>query len=134
MELKEFDDLISLGRIIRSVKVLNRDIVLVTLNSSEYADAMSRVPQGSSVLDGDRLEAMQREIVAAAIRTIDGKELSKETKTALVSQGQLALSNLLYAEYISMVDEQSSIIDSAKKNSSQAAQPSKSSQTALASS
>jgi hypothetical protein len=128
MDLKDFDDLVNLGRVQHSVKLLNREIVLCTLNSTEYADAMTRVPQGGSALDSDRLEAMQREIVAAAIRTIDGKELSQSDKITLVSKGQLALSNLLYSEYVSMIDEQGKILEDARKNSSRETQPSKSSQ------
>jgi hypothetical protein len=134
MDLKDFDDLINLGRVTRTVKLMSRNIVLGTLNSGEYADAMSRVPQNGTALDSDRLEGMQREIVAAAIRTIDGKELSQEDKISLVSRGQLALSNLLYTEYISMVDEQGRIIEDAKKNSSRETPPSTNSQAALASS
>lgn len=117
MELKEFDDLINLGRVTRAVKLLSHEIILGTLNSKEYALAMSRV-SASGQTDGDRLESTQREVVIAAIRTIDGKELSYQDKHNIVSAGQLALSNLLYIEYISLVGEQSKVIDDAKKNSS----------------
>ena len=134
MDLKEFDDLINLGRVKHTVKLMNREIVLETLNSTDYADAMFRVPQSGSVLDSDRLEAIQREIVAAAIKSIDGKELSKEVKAALVSSGQLGLSNLLYSEYVSMIEEQGQILEDAKKNSSRETAPSTSSQVAPASS
>lgn len=117
MELKEFDDLINLGRVTKAVKLLSHEIILGTLNSKEYALAMSRV-SASGQTDGDRLESTQREVVIAAIRTIDGKELSYQDKHNIVSAGQLALSNLLYIEYISLVGEQSKVIDDAKKNSS----------------
>lgn len=133
MDLKEFDDLINLGRVSRTVSLGKHSIVLDTLNSGEYADAMSRVPQGGSVLDSDKLEAMQREIVSAAIRTIDGKELSSEDKTSIVSKGQLALSNLLYSEYVSMIEEQGKILEDAKKNSSRETAPLTSSQAVPAS-
>jgi hypothetical protein len=122
MEINEFDDLINLGRMTRSVKLAKHEIVLGTLNSKEYASAMSRVLAAGRA-EGDKMESTQREVVIAAIRNIDGKELSYQDKYAIVSSGQLALSNLLYIEYISLVEEQSKILDDAKKNSSPALTP-----------
>ena len=124
MDLKEFDDLINLGRVTRPVKVASHEIVLSTLNSKEYSGAMSRVgvaPSGAA--DSDKFELLQREVVVAAIKTVDGKELSYQDKTALVLAGQLALSNMLYNEYVNMVEEQSKLLDDAKKNSSIALTP-----------
>lgn len=116
MELTDFDDLINLGRVTRTIKLGKHEIVLSTLNSKEYAEAMARVPQVSEGRT-DRFEAVQREMVVAAIRTINGKELSDKQKSAVLSGGQLGLSNLLYLEYIQMIEEQSKMLDDAKKNS-----------------
>ena len=120
MELKEFDDLINIGRVTRKVKLGSHEILLSTVSSGDFATAMSKVT-GNSLMDSDRLESMQREIVAVAIRSIDGKELSYEDKAKLVAAGQLAFSNFIYTEYLSMVEEQNKILDDAKKNSSLAA-------------
>lgn len=117
MELKEFDDLINLGRVQRTVKVGKHEISLCTLNSVEYAEAMARTSGTGGPLDSDRLESMQREMVIASIRAIDGKELSLKDKSELISKGQLALSNMLYSEYMGMVDEQGKVLEDAKKNS-----------------
>jgi hypothetical protein len=122
MEINEFDDLINLGRMTRVVKLGKHEIVLGTLNSKEYAAAMSRVLAAGKA-EGDKMESTQREVVIAAIRNIDGKELSYQDKYAIVSSGQLALSNLLYIEYVSIVEEQSRILEDAKKNSSPALTP-----------
>jgi len=119
MDIKEFDDLINLGRVKRSVNLGSHEIVLCTLNSKEYASAMAHISPGASSFEGDKLELMQREIVVAAIRTIDGKELPYQDKAAIVYAGQLALSNLLYSEYVSMVEEQNKVLEDVKKNSSQ---------------
>jgi hypothetical protein len=134
MELKDFDDLINLGCVTRKITLANREITLKTLNSGEYATAMARIPQDANALESDKLEAMQREIVAAAIWKIDGHELSQSNKAELVSQGQLALSNLLYTEYVSMVEEQNGVLKDAKKNSSRETTPSPSSREVPASS
>jgi len=114
-DLKEFDDLINLGRVKRTVKVVGHVINLATLTSLDYNKAMSRVPSEGN--DSKRMEAMQREIVAMAIQDIDGKDLDQDKKLAILGLSQLGLSNLLYGQYAEMVDEQNSVIEEAKKNS-----------------
>ena len=118
MDLKEFDDLINLGRVTRSLKLGSHEIVMGTLDSKEYAAAMTRIPAGAS--DGDKFEMLQREIVAAAIKTIDGKTLPQQDKVGIVTASQLGLSNMLYVEYLSLVEEQNLALEQAKKNSSAA--------------
>lgn len=115
MDLKEFDDLINLGRVTRKVKLGQREIELATLNSSEYASAMSRVPSEAS--SADKFEVIQREIVAASIVSIDGKLMAPSDKAKLVGAAQLGLSNVLYTEYMKMVEEQNKTLEDAKKNS-----------------
>lgn len=116
MELKGFEDLVNLGRITRTVKVLNHDVLMGTLNSKEYAAAMARVSTGNN--EGDKMESLQRELVVASIRNIDGIELSYQDKSAIVAASQLAFSNLLYLEYVALLEEQAKVLDDAKKNSS----------------
>lgn len=121
MELNEFDDLVNLGKVTRKVRLLGHEIVMETLDSGCYSQAMAQIPD--NVSDSRRLEAMQREMIGAAIKTIDGKPVSVEMKKKLMANSQLGLSNILYSEYISMVEEQGKILEDAKKNSSQALKP-----------
>ena len=118
MELQEFDDLINLGKVTRKVKILNHEIVLETVSSGDYAQAMANVPD--NMPESKRYESIQREMVGAAIRTIDGKTISQEGKQRLMTSSQLGLSNILYGEYLKMVDEQARLLDDAKKNSLEA--------------
>ena len=117
-EINEFDDLINLGKVNRKVKLLGHEITMETLDSGSYSQAMSQVPD--NVSDSKRLESMQREIVGASIKLIDGKPITAETRKKLMANSQLGLSNILYNEYLGMVQEQSKILEDAKKNSSQA--------------
>ena len=118
MEINEFDDLMNLGKVTRTIKLLGKfEIELVTLGSGEYSNAMSRVPDG--LPDSKRMECVQREMMAEAIKSINGKSVEYEKRIKILTGGQLGLSNLLYGEYLMMVDEQTKIIEGAKKNSSE---------------
>jgi hypothetical protein len=118
MDLTQFDDLISFARVSRKVTVAGHEISLVTLNSGAYNEAAGRIP--TDLPDQVRMERVQREMVAAAISTIDGKSLDQETKVAILTKGQLGLSNFLYDQYIDMIGEQGKTLEDAKKNSSAA--------------
>lgn len=122
-ELKEFEDLVNLGAVTRTVKVGGYEIELKTLSSFEYSKMTERI-RDDFPTHSKRLEAMQREIIAAAIYTINGKRLSLEAKQTILSTSQLGLANMLYTEYSSMVDEQSKMLESAKKDSSRTKTPS----------
>lgn len=117
MELKEFDDLINLGQVRRTVKLADHEIVMHTLSSLEYSKMTERLSDDLPN-QSKRFEVLQREVLCAAVDSIDGKKLSYEEKTRLFSMTQLGFSNMLYAEYSSMVDEQARLLDEAKKNSS----------------
>ena len=118
MDLKEFNDLIDLGRVTRTVKVAGRDIRMHTLDSSEYAKMTERLGD-DNISMGRRLESLQREVLASAIDSIDEKSISLEDKSKLVGQFQVGFSNLLYDEYGKMVEEQAKILEESKKNSAQ---------------
>ena len=122
-ELKEFEDLVSLGAIARTVTVGGYEIRLKTLSSFEYSKMTERIREDFPT-HSKRLEAMQREIIAAAIDTINGKKLSLEAKQTILSTSQLGLANMLYVEYSSMVEEQSKVLETAKKDSSRTKTPS----------
>jgi len=114
-DLKEFDDLVNLGLVKRAVKLGGHVINMTTLTSLDYNQAMSRIPTEGG--ESKKLEAMQREIIAAAIQDIDGKEMDHDKKVQLLGIGQLGLSNVLYGHYVEMVGEQAEILEGAKKNS-----------------
>jgi len=135
MNISDFDDLINLGQVRHVFPVGKHEVIMKTLTSLEYGKAMSRVPsEGTAgITDINRLEIMQREVVASALESIDGQKLSHEDKVALLGAGQLGFANLLYSEYLNMVEEQTGIIDEAKKKSSTDQTPSTESQKVLAS-
>ena len=125
VELKDFNDLINLGRVTRVMNIGGHKIVLGTLNSEEYNQAVSRIP--ADCPEASRMERIQREIIAAAIQSIDGETLDPDAKSKILTLGQLALSNMMYSEYISMIGEQDKLLEDAKKNSSQTQKASSSS-------
>lgn len=115
MEIANFDDLINFGKVIRKLTVAGHEIVLTTLNSGAYNEAAGRIPE--DLLSSVRMERIQREMVAAAISTIDGKPMDHESKVKILTMGQLGLSNYLYEQYIQMIEEQGAALADAKKNS-----------------
>jgi hypothetical protein len=117
MDLKDFNDLADVGRITRTIRVGNHDIVMHTLNSNEYSAMAGNLKDDDAIGMTKRLEALQREIVAHAIESIDGKKLSAEDSVALVGMMQIGLSNMLYEEYGKMVEEQNKVLEDSKKNS-----------------
>lgn len=117
-ELEGFDDLINLGAVSKDITLAGHKIRLHTLNSYEYSKVTERIPDDMPT-SSSRLEAMQREVLCAAIDSIDDKKLSAEAKRLLLSTGQLGLANLLYQQYAEMIDEQQVLLDDAKKNGSQ---------------
>jgi hypothetical protein len=116
-DIKEFDDLLNFGSVSHSINVAGHEIALRTLTGKEHQDAMRSVPDAGSTTESERLDVIQREIVAAALQSIDGKRLSQEEKSELLKAGQLGLSNVLYVEYIQMIDEQQKRLDTVKKTS-----------------
>ena len=118
VEISDFNDLINLGRITKAVEVNSHKIVLGTLNAEEYSAAMARIPE--ELQGAARMERIQREVIATAIQSIDSRVLDVDTRVKILSMGQLALSNLLYTEYVEMIGDQDKILEEAKKNSSQA--------------
>ena len=126
--LESFDDLVNLGKVTRKVKLMDHEIALETLNSKDYSQAMALVPDNAT--DAKKFETIQREMISAAIKSIDGKIVSAEIKQKLMSNSQLGLSNILYGLYLAMVEEQGKLLDGAKKNSSPAQMPSMASQKA----
>jgi len=119
MEIKEFDDLINLGQIKRTVVLSGRKIDMHTLSSGEYAQMSHHVKSDPGTTQEQKFESLQRWTLAYSMDAIDSKPMSLDDKEKLLSLGQLALSNLLYTEYLGMVDEQDKLIQDAKKNSSQ---------------
>lgn len=118
MEIQEFDDLLSFGKMTSTVVVGQSEIVIKTLSSLEYSRISSRFKDKDST-EAARFEHMQREIVAASIESINGKKLSHEDKVRLLGLGQLGLVNMLFESYNELAEEQSKILEDAKKNSSQ---------------
>jgi hypothetical protein len=116
-DLKDFDGLLHLGRVARTVKVGGFEIKMHTLNAGEYTKMMERV--GDDQSSAKRLESIQREVISSSIDTINGQTLSADDKSKLVGMMQVGLSNMLYEEYSSMAEEQSKVIEDAKKNSAQ---------------
>ena len=118
MELNKFDDLMNLGQIKRKIKLGSHEVSLHTLGSLEYSKVLDRVGPGA-IVDGKKLELLQRSILVQALDTVDGERVTEKEKEHILGGGQLGLSNLLYSEYLSMVDEQNKVLEDAKKNSSQ---------------
>ena len=118
MEIKDFEDLISLGRVQRTVKLGSRDVLMHTLSTDEYAK-MSQGLDDNEPSQAKRFESLQRGILSGAIESIDGKVMSGEDKTLLVGKLQLGTCNMLYDIYTKMVEEQNKILTDSKKNSSQ---------------
>lgn len=117
-EIKDFNDLADIGKIRKTVKIGNHEIVLHTLASDEYSRMAERLGDDSSTT-AKRMESLQREILAAAIESIDGKALSHDERSKLMGVVQVGFSNMLYEEYGAMIQEQAHILDDAKKNSAQ---------------
>ncbi len=118
MEIKEFDDLINMGHLRKSVKLGAHEFVLKTLSSGEYVAMTRQFPDNSPMTQAEKFEAMQRATLAHAIESVDGKKLSVEEKERLLSLLQLAVSNMLYNEYMDLVADQTKTLEDAKKNSS----------------
>jgi hypothetical protein len=117
MDMKEFEDLISIGRVKRSFKIGSREITMHTLAGDEYATMSKNL--GASSQEDKQFEALQRGVLASAIDTIDGKSLSLEEKMSLLGKVQFGLANMMYVEYMAMVSEQEKQLEDSKKNSSQ---------------
>lgn len=115
MELKTFDDLINLGQVRRTVDLAGHAIVMHTLAGNEYAKLSERLGE---VTDKVKFEALQRQIIASSIDSIDGHTLQHEEKVELLGKMQLGLQNMLYSVYTDMVAEQEKLLDEAKKKSS----------------
>lgn len=116
MDLKNFNDLADIGSVKRAVKLGSHEVVLHTLNSQEYAGMADKIGD-TEASTAKRFETLQREMLIAAVDTVDGQKLSYEDKAILLGMMQIGLSNRLYEEYGSMIEEQNKIIDDAKKNS-----------------
>lgn len=117
MEIKNFDDLISLGQVRRTVKLAGHEITMHTLSTLEYGKMTERLSDDLPN-QSKRFEVLQREVLCAAVDSIDGLKPSYEEKVRLFGMLQLGFSNMLYSEYSSMVDEQGSLLDEVKKNTS----------------
>lgn len=115
MEIKEFEDLVNLGQIRRSLKFGNHDVVMHTLAGDEYKNLSQRIGDPD---DKVKFEALQRQIVASSIESLDGKSFTHEEKLTLIGKLQLGLSNTLYTVYLEMVAEQEKLLEDAKKKSS----------------
>lgn len=118
MDIKEFDDLIHVGHLKKSVKLGSHEFVLKTLSSGEYVAMTKQFPDNSPMTQAEKFEAIQRATLAHSIESVDGKKPTVEEKERLLSLMQLALSNMLYNEYMDLVAEQGKLLDDAKKNSS----------------
>ena len=117
MDIKDFDDLISMGHMTKTVSIGSHVFALKTLSSGEYVSMTKKFPDNSPMTEAEKFEAMQRLTLAHAIESIDGKSLSVEEKDRLLSLLQLAVSNMLYNEYMDLVADQSKKLEDAKKNS-----------------
>jgi hypothetical protein len=119
MDLKNFNDLAEIGSVRKTVKLGSHSVVLHTLNSQEYSAMAEKI--GDEVAGtAKRFESLQREMIIAAIESIDGEKPSYADKASLLGMMQIGLSNMLYEEYGSIVEEQSKIIEESKKNSAPA--------------
>ena len=118
--IKEFDDLINVGHLTKTVKLGEHSFVLQTLSSAEYVSLMKKIPSKETT-QGEGFEALQRITLAHAIMSIDDRPLTYEEKDRLLSLLQLGVSNALYDSYTALVDEQNKLIEESKKNSSQGA-------------
>lgn len=119
MEISNFDDLINLGQLRKTVNIAGHAIALHTISALEYSKMTERLSDDLPS-QSKRFEVLQREILCVAVDSIDGKTLTYEEKNRLFGMSQLALTNLLYAEYSDMVEEQSKFMDEVKKNTSPA--------------
>jgi len=119
MDIKEFDDLIHMGHLSKTVKLGAHEFVLKTLSSGEYVALTKKIPDGPAITQAERFEALQRLTLAHSIESVDGKSPTVEEKDRLLSLLQLAVSNVLYDAYMDLVAEQNRQLEDAKKNSSE---------------
>jgi hypothetical protein len=118
MDLKEFDDLATLGQVTKTVKLGAHEFKMHTLNSREYGQMTARLSEDKN--QAARFEELQRWTLAYAIGSVDDKKVRPEQVELLLQTGQLALSNALYNEYVTMMNEQEKLLQEVKKNSSPA--------------
>lgn len=123
MDIKDFDDLILMGQLTKTVKLGAHEFTLKTLSSAEYVSLTKKFPDNSPMTQAEKFEAIQRLTLVHAIVSIDGKTPSSEEKERLISLLQLAVSNILYEEYMDLVADQAKTLEDVKKNSSQKAEP-----------
>ena len=113
--LKNYNDLLDIGRITRDLTLSGHTIKLRTLSFDEQSALSDNIPP--DVKDFKRLDLLQKELVAAAMESIDGDKLAREDKVSMLGNG-VALCNFLYSEYEEMLKEQVKTVEDVKKNSS----------------
>lgn len=116
--LEGFDDLLSLGRMTRTVQVGTHSFKLHTLNGLEYARMTRSAGEDPKAPTAERFEILQRWTLSYAIESIDEKPATPEQISDLLANAQLGISNKLYDAYAAMVEEQNALLEDAKKNSS----------------
>ena len=114
--VKEFADLLNIGSVTRDVVLAGHTVKLRTLNFDEQSRVLDGIPTDAK--DIRRMDIVQKELLAAAIESIDGKKLTKEEKITLLGTGQAAFCNLIFSEYEQLLAEQSKSLEDLKKNSS----------------
>lgn len=112
--VNEFGDLLGIYGVIRDVKVGSHVIRMRSLTYDEQSIVLGSVPADAK----NKLDVIQKELLVAAIETIDDKKIDSEQKRFLLGNGQAALCNLLFNEYEALMGEQSKLLEDVKKNSS----------------
>ena len=114
--LNEFGDLLEALGVSKVVKIGKHEIRLRTLGYDEQSKILKAIP--TDLKEVEKLDVLQKELLSAAIESIDNKKLPKQDIMYLLGIGQAALCNLLYNEYESLLGDQNQLTEEVKTNSS----------------
>jgi hypothetical protein len=109
-----FDDLKTMGCVTKTLKIGAHEITMRSLGYEEQSQIVANIPDG--IKDARKYDLIQKEMLAAAIESIDGTTLPLEEKVKLLGESQTALVNLLFAQYEQLLTAQTEIIEDVKKN------------------
>ncbi|MFW6014950.1 MAG: hypothetical protein ACOCRK_00770 [bacterium] len=102
---KELQDLVFIGRIEETVKVLGKEWKMVTLNSDEHLGATNNSGKYNDTLS--RLYAMKIEFLSRAIKSVSGIPFDDvDEAKEFLSEAQPTLVNRLYDKYEELQQKQ----------------------------
>ena len=113
-KVKNFDDLINIAAVSKTITVAGHDIKLKSLGYDEQSGMMDVIPD--NIKESKKYDMLQKEILANAIVSIDGVVLTHENKVDLLSRAQTGFVNLMFAEYELLIGDQNKILEDVKKN------------------